>query len=83
MVRAMVKATSVSGPAPAGPCFETTISACGGGGVLVTTVLESFSEFGSVAQLTMAILVNVVPGGVARGMLKTRVKVAEAPRRID
>jgi hypothetical protein len=51
----------------------------GGGGVVVCAELELFSLFGSVAELTVAVLVNVVPGAALAGMWKTIVKFAVPP----
>lgn len=71
--------TSVSGPAPVGPLFDTNMSPCGGNGVFVPAAAASFSEFGSVVDATFAMLVNAVPGGVAGGMWKVNVKFAVLP----
>ena len=51
----------------------------GGGGVVVTAVLELFSLLKSDAVLTVAILTNDVPAGVPGGMRKTMVNVAMLP----
>src|SRR5437762_585061 len=57
----------------------TETSPMGGGGVLVTAVLVLFSVLKSNGELTVAVLTNDVPGGVAGGMWKTMVKVAVLP----
>src|SRR5438045_3186795 len=40
---------------------------------------ESFSEFGSFAEVTLAVLLKTVTAGVAAGMLPTSGEVIEAP----
>src|ERR1700730_3391061 len=71
---AMTNATLVFGPAYEGPFFVTVRSAWSKPGVVTTAVLELFSSFGSKSDVTLAMLVKVVPGGVAGGACITKVK---------
>jgi len=70
----ITNATSVFGPAFEGPFFVTVRSASVAPGVDTTAVLELFSSFGSKVDVTLAMLVNVIPSGVSDGMCITIVK---------
>jgi hypothetical protein len=66
--------TSLPAAALAGPFFVTKRSAAG---VLTSAVPALLSGFGSdVAEVTVAVFMNVVPCGVSPGMCITKVKVA-------
>jgi hypothetical protein len=55
------------------------MSACGGGGVVVTAMPELFSSLRSPGVVAVAILVKVVPGSASGEMLKTKVNCALSP----
>ena len=76
-VSVIVKVMSVPAVAVAGPVFVVTTSALE---VVVTTVDESFSGFGSAVDETVAVLLNVIPEGVAPGMFPVSVNVVDAPK---
>ena len=72
------------GPAAEGPLFEALMSAVGGGGVAVPATPESFSGLSSgVAAVAVAMFTKKVPLGVAGGMLRTAVKLADCPATKD
>ena len=81
---AIVNANVVPGPTAAGPFFSIERSACATPGVVVEATPMLFSSFGSnVSLVNVTTFVNVVPGGVVGGMLKTKVKSIDAPAASD
>jgi hypothetical protein len=62
LVMVIEYATSVPGPAAAGPIFETPASLSEGNDIWVVAVAESFSLSGSIAVDTFATFVKKVPG---------------------